>query len=52
MPTDKSKSSKISISVPSDILAWLQRSAAKSRRSVSSLVTESLLAKYQRRNSK
>jgi len=47
MKTKLHHSSKLSVSLPSDLRIWLQNAAAKRRTSVSYLIREALLPVFQ-----
>ena len=48
----RARTDKLSVSIGRDITAWLRRSAAKRRTSVSYIIREALLPAYERRHAK
>lgn len=52
MPTDKNKIDRLSVSMPADLIARVREHAKKTRRTVSSLLTEWVLQKQSQRAAK
>ena len=46
------RSDKLSISMDKDLVAWLRRAAAKRRSSVSQVIEECVLPRFERRHAK